>query len=444
MTGRRRRAVAVLTIAVALAAAGAAAWLRRPEPPDVLVVVLDTVGADRCSLTGYRRPTTPQLDAFAREAVVFEDAWAPASWTVPSHAALFTGRSPASLGLDEGDRPLLPDAPATLAGVLAQGGWATACFTTNGWIGEHTRLTRGFQHVEALYLDPPRAVASVAHAQALTWMTEQRRAGRPFLAFINDFEAHAPWRPPPAAVAAMGTDGVSEPALYMASRLEAREATRIALGADPVDPEVLRAIGVLHDAEIRGVDAELGALLGAMRASGLLDRTLVVVTSDHGEGLGRKGWLEHGVFLDRHLLRVPLVVRPPGGCAPRRVRVPVELRDVLPTVLEACGLALPPGVEGRSLLTDATPRTPTASESPRPHFLAQMRGSAPGASLDFVARRRRSAYDGRHHLLTDDRGTVELYEVAADPDETRDLAAQRPGVVAELLELAGSWAAPPR
>lgn len=438
-----RRSVAFVVRGVAAAAACAlvtgVAVLRcggapASRPPDVLLLVMDTTRADRCSVTGYGRPTTPRLEELAKESVVFDDAWSPSSWTLPSHAAAFTGRSPASLGLLSPERDAIPPDARTLASILGAAGWSTACFTCNAWIAPHSGLTRGFAtgDVHALYPESPRANAQVAHERALDWMRAQRKADRRFFTFINDMEPHCPYTPPEDLAAKFVDPTIPAVAVQEARSLRPPRTTRVSLGVEALDPDVLRAVHGLYDAEIARLDAEIGKLLDTMRAEGLLDNTFVVIAGDHGEGLMQHGWLEHSVMVHREMLRVPIVVRPVGGTAPRRVATPVELGDVFPTILEACGLEIPAGTETRSLLTDAAPRTPRATEVGRVSFLGGFRMIAPGFDLSRAERRRRSIYDGRHHLIVDDRGGAELYDVAADPDERNDLARKLPDVVRAL------------
>jgi arylsulfatase A-like enzyme len=394
---------------------------------------MDTTRADRCSVTGYGRRTTPRLEEFARDAVVFDDAWSPAPWTAPAHAALFTGRLPRSLGILHTGVPVLPPDAATLAGLLGAQGWATGCFTANAWISKATGLTRGFERVDSFFTKPEPPSASETHARALDFMRAQRRAGKRFFAFVNDVEPHAPYDPPEDVAKDLVDPALPAAVVADARTVVAHRSFRISFGGEPVRPETLRALSDLYDGDVALLDREVGALLDAMRAEGLLDRTLVIVAGDHGEGLGTHGWVDHGLLLHREMLRVPLVVRPPGGVAGgRRVKEVVRLEDVFPTVLAACGVAAPRAVDGRALLGDVAGRVAVAAEIPRRELLVQI-SKALDAPAPAVARAaRRSLYDGRHHLVVDDAGGVELYDVAADPLETRNLAAGAPDLVGRL------------
>lgn len=403
------------------------------NPPDVIVLVMDTARADRCSLYGYPRPTTPRLEELAKESIVFDDAWSPGSWTVPSHAALFTGRLPETLGLLRPTRPILPGNVPTLAGILGARGWATSCFTWNPWISPVTGLTRGFgKDVDPLYVGRPLAASREGHQRALRWMQGRRSAGQRFFCFINDMEPHSPYEPPEAQQARFVDPSVPEMVVADARRVDGPRMFRLSCGAEPPSAEQTRTLRDLYDAEIATLDAEIGLFVDGLRRAGLLDRTLLVIAGDHGEGLADHGWWEHGVLLHRELLRVPLLVRPPGGTQGRRVTDVVRLHDVFATVLEACGIGIPKGIDSRSLAGDVKGRIAVASESRRDELLQRVQEAIQAPLPPKFAAARRSAYDGRFHLIVDDAGRTELFDVRADPLETTDLSAAQPEAVARL------------
>jgi arylsulfatase A-like enzyme len=427
--------VAVAVFLGTLAAASACSP-GAPPPPNVLLVVMDTTRADRCSLAGYSRRTTPRLDEFAAESVVFTETWSPASWTYPAHAALFTGLMPEAAGTLVPDLRPISAQVTTLAEHLSRAGWETACFTNNAWIADATRLTRGFDDVEAFYLAAAGPSARTAHDRALGWMRERKRSGKPFFTFVNDVEPHAPWTPEERFQRLFVSDGVPAATLAAARALTAPRTLAVSIGYEKEPPEVLATIQDLYDAEIAGLDAEIGRLLDAMRAEGLLENTMVVVTSDHGEGLGEHGWLEHGAFLHRELLRVPLLVRyPDRASAGTRVTDLVRLHDVFPTVLETCGLPVPSGLDGRTLRGQVGGRIAQAVERPLAAWTEMVAVNSTQEIADRLGSRKRSVFDGRYHLLVDARGGVELYDVASDPAERTNLAPSDPDTVRRLTAL---------
>jgi arylsulfatase A-like enzyme len=406
-----------------------------PSPPNVLILLLDTTRADRCGFLGYPRPTTPHLDELAKSSVVYEDCWSTASWTGPSHASLFTGLRPEHHGVfNDGSLALRPEAE-TLAEILSANGWQTASWSNNPYVSAEFGLTQGFRKDEALHRIPNRTYpwARDTHALALKWMLEQRDAKKPFLAFVNDLEPHFPYHPPRDVEARFVRPDVPAAAVRSIRDLVFPRSLGLCLGEEAWAPGEREALSDLYDAEIATLDAEVGTLVDGMRAAGLLDRTLLVVLSDHGEGVGDHGFIEHGIFMYRNLLRVPLVLRLPGQFGGgRRVKDVVRIEDVFPTVLETCGVPVPGGVDGRSLRGDTSGRTAIAYDGAYTSWAEKAARAYPKADLAFLRTGRRSAFDGRWHLIVDDRERTELYDVAADPGELRDVAAAHPDVVARL------------
>jgi arylsulfatase A-like enzyme len=194
------RAAALATAGLAAAAAAllpAGCRNTRSGRPDVLFIVIDTLRADRCSLHGYTRPTTPVLDAFAKQAVTYDDAWAQGSWTVPSHVALFTGQNLHRVDWMQGaDTELVGS--VTLAERLSAAGWETGAFTANPWVGPSTGLHRGFRTFDQR---PPLGIgfasAEVVFGRAREWIRHRSEDPRPWFAYVNVMEPHAPYDPPP-------------------------------------------------------------------------------------------------------------------------------------------------------------------------------------------------------------------------------------------------------
>jgi arylsulfatase A-like enzyme len=405
-----------------------------PDGPDVLVLVMDTARADRCSFLGYERPTTPHLERLATESVVFSDAWSPSPWTPVAHAALFTGRRPDRLDMLGPRLRPPPEEVRTLAEVLSDAGWDTACFTGNPWISEPIGLTRGFDEVAPVYEAPVADAERTgeSHRRALDWMKARRRAGDRFFAFVNDVDPHATWDPPEEFTRKFVDPSLDRFVVDSARRLQMPRTAAMSVDPDPIPDDVRRAVSGLYDAEIAHLDARIGELIDGMRSAGLLDDTLVVIVGDHGEGLGDHDWLEHGAFLHRELLRVPLLVRPPGGCEARRVGDVVRLEDVFSTVLDVCRVAAPCGTDGISVLGELPGRVAIATERVPDDLNEPPPGAESHEAVKRIGARRRSIYDGRHHLIVDTLGSTELYDVTTDPEELHDRAAARPAVVREL------------
>jgi arylsulfatase A-like enzyme len=396
----------------------------RAGAPNVLLIVLDAVRADHLSLYGYGRQTTPNLDRWSREGVVFERAIAPAPWTLPTHASLFTGLPPTELSARwtrrlNGDRP-------RLAEVFQKRGYVTAAFSANYlYATAEAGLLSGFQlfrsHLPSvrqigriampfrtgfwqslIAARRPRGVlrairhldlgtpyypgedfikATQVREELLRWI--DRRAGRPFFAFLNLFEAHELWAP-------------------------TEQIRRFAAAPKPIDR---------YDAGIVYQDHEVAALLEALRTRGLLDQTIVVLTSDHGEQFGEHGITDHGNSLYLPLLHAPLVIRYPGR-VPAGVRVDdaVSLVDVPATILELAGE--PGTLPGRSLADawrgHAPPRSPVLSDVER-----AIGNTGPGPTQRGAMR---SLLASQWHYIRNGDGVEELYDDHRDPEELTNLA----------------------
>lgn len=452
-----------------LAAGGSVAT---PATPNLLVIMLDTVRADHLGSYGYARATTPFLDAFAQHATRFERAISSSAFTLPAHATLFTGLYPASHGADVVDDATLPDQSAfgrisdaavarplsrdatTLAEVARDAGLETGAVCANTaylfrWYG----LDQGFD----TYVDTPgqavRArpfglelvhrfgdwrsrrllesndryamLASEVNDFALRWL-EPRRDRRFFL-FLNYMDAHDPYLPLPPWRDAFPRAWDR----HDFDRRPIRERER-AISPDEREPLV-----DAYDAELRMLDHHLELLFQQLERWGLLDRTLVVITSDHGESFGEHNELGHCNSVYESEIHVPLLVREPGQQDARRVSRGVHLVDLLPTLLARGRMPIPDGVQGADLFADARPLP----------LVAYM-----GRYADLVRNFPRF-YDRSHtalvrppwKLVAHSTGERELYDLDADPMETKDLAAARPDLVAELaaeLERFGREARP--
>jgi arylsulfatase A-like enzyme len=420
--------------------------------PDVFLVVLDTTRADRLSTFGYARATSPELSAFAADALRFTQARSPAAWTLPGHASLFTGQYPsrhgahfagAWLGGESRDGrpqvafPLSPKA-VTMAETLRDYGYRTAGIVANfSYMYRDFGVAQGFGYYEdspgllfrlrppvlqiAQQVDPafclaPFRSAHEINAAGLAWL-DRVPAGRPVFLFLNYMEAHQP------RLASPPHDGWSRD-LPKADALARKNLWYD--HAVPNLPDDERAfIGANYDGQLAAMDVALGELLTALRARGRYDNALIIVTSDHGEFLGEHGQMGHiGQMLYEPVLHVPLVIKFPGKDRLRgESDTPVQLVDVLPTVLATTGAPAPPGIQGEALphVTHAS----LAEEDIDPYLVSRY-----GEQYD---RSIRVLYDGSFKLISTSRGTHMLFDLARDPHETHDLAARDPDRLTALL-----------
>ena len=418
------------------------------RPPDVLLVVLDTVRADALSAYGNPRPTSPQVAAVADAGVRFADVTAEGSWTWPSHATLFTGlppwehgahlAPPADGGVQVGPDPfharaLRTDVP-TLAEQFSAAGYRTVSVSGNRLIGEDFGLTRGFEHAITPGDDP----AVVAAATAALSQPDDR----PLLLFVNLYGAHAPFDVQPVSWLRehpLLQPGAQPP--WLAPYLT-RERTRLnyflqPAGADRIGlfaymrgelelPEAGRALlRDVYEGEVSAVDYQLHLLLKAWQAARGGEQ-IVAVTSDHGELLGERLSMEHGRLVYPELVRIPLVIAAPGRLtAGQVVHTPVQLSQVAPTLLELAGIQ-----DGDSLVDVAAggagPPTIRAAAW-RDHFWAEQ----VGARMDQGWRLCRV---GSEAVIFGEKQGLELYQIDADPGMHDDLARVEPARAAALRD----------
>ena len=432
--------------------AGARATAARPVPRDaknVLLIVLDTVRADSLSLYGYPRETTPNLRRLAERGVRFDRAFSTAPWTAPSHAGMFTGRRPRELSVGW-NRPLDRRSP-TLAEHLGRRGYDTAGFVANTtYCSYETGLDRGFAHYEdydvdlrevllrssvvqrtlnALHRRPAiarrvglgevslgsgRKSASRINRDFLRWL--DRHGDRPYFAFLNYFDAHHPYVLPEGADAPRFGPGPASP--------DDERLLRTWWDADKrgLDPRRIALARDAYDRCIAYLDAELGKLIAELERRGEMDRTLIVVTADHGEAIGEHGLYGHGCSLYLPELHVPLLVVAPGRApAGRVVSTPVTLADLPATVVDLIDPAARSPFPGRTLAATwsdraSSTRAPVIAELDEPPDADPNKGSSPVCAGPL-----RTLIDDQFHYIRRADGREELYRTTTDPAEREDL-----------------------
>ena len=404
-----------------------------PAPaPNVVLVCVDTLRAD--AVGAYGGPVaTPAFDALARDGVLFEQAIAPASQTTPSHATLFTGQEVLHHGSLRNAVPL--DAAAeTLAEVLRGAGYATAGFASSFVLDDRFGWAQGFDTYDSEFERRGETMsqrgglwakfefagfdrrAAATNAHALPWLAA---APEPFFLFVHYFDPHAPYGAAPDLLAGVPA-GFAERAA--AGRIDGLRRSLPNLRRE----QLAHAVRSYH-AEVLAVDRALGELLAALDARGQRDRTLVVVAADHGEGLGEHGTLDHAPNIYEEQLRVPLLLRWPGEIAPgRRIREPVGLVDVAPTIVELVGVKFAAETDGRSL-TAALAAGAVADPRPivgrRRHYERAYQGHR---GTKFFVR------SGRWKYIRATEGPDELYDLLADPEEHHNLHDANPAAAARL------------
>ena len=441
----RLRLVSLVLLAIVLVAAcskPATHW-------NVLVIVMDTVRADHLAVNGYARPTSPHLARLAKEGANFSQAITTAPRTWQSFATILTGLYPPHHGVRYiHDYPLEKTTP-TLATALGKAGYATHSFDRVEFI---RKITGGFGF--DAYYDPIVNTDRGVLEQAWIWMQSTRE--QPFFAFVRLNAAHWPYTDDPGAVGFGSCEGQDHafnarslkemgvvPSRTAGEGLKLVDAAKYKDFIFTVSPDakVREHIVAHYDAEVLRTDADVGWLLDEMRAAGVLDRTVVVITADHGESFGEHGYNFHGPRVDDPVMRVPLIIRlPPGdGAAKPGTVVDQQVRtvDILPTVLSAVGVPLPERLDGISLLPalrgEAIERRWAYAESERDHL-----GVDPDYHVEGVKGTHRMARTEDWKLVyvpRPDGPELRLYDLRGDAGETRNVAAEHPDQVAQLRAL---------
>lgn len=391
-----------------------------PGETNFILISIDTLRADHLPWHGYRRNTAPRLaQNLAPHATIFDQCVAPASTTGPSHMTLFTSLQPLVHGIRRaaGSRQI-PPAVRTLAQVLRAGGLVTGAVTENGPLGIHKGFGRGFDTFRENKAPKIRTAFSGRVAATLesarAWL--ERHADRRFFLFLHTYEPHTPY---------------IAPGIYnqvFAGDPDSPRFDRVPHGEKPID----------YDREIRYADDEIAEFLFWLAERGLLDDTILILTSDHGEAFMEHGYRFHGATLYEEILRVPLLVSGPG-VVPGRVPVPVGLIDLMPTILELAGLPPSRQALGRSLVpwlraeeVDPDPWMSRAIYSEawqtRAATSKRVRVRQPTFAVRRGHRKLIRYLDGPGHRYS-------YYDLANDPRERYDLYSQMPQVAAELREM---------
>jgi arylsulfatase A-like enzyme/Tfp pilus assembly protein PilF len=361
-------------------------------PANVVVITIDTLRADHLGCYGDRTIETPNLDALARSAARFTHAFTPVPITLPAHTALFTGSFPMATGVHDFSGNKVPASAVTLAKVLHDHGYSTAAFLGAAVLDARFGLNQGFDtyfdhfdfnRLDETSLDMVKRSGDQVVDNALEWLKANPR--RPFFLWVHLYDAHYPYTPP--------------------------------------EPYASRYPGRPYDGEVAFDDAQVGRLIAFLKELGVFESAVLAVTGDHGEGLGEHGEKTHGFFVYNSTLHVPLLIKVPGVMA-RTIEKEASLVDVMPTLLQAMQVPIPPSVQGRSLLSEVLGK-PSASVSnlyaetylPLLHFHWSQLRALESDGLKYIEAPR-----------------PELYDTRTDPHETRNLLPGKQALGHEMLD----------
>ncbi len=441
--------VSIILAALSACSSGGEQAVAEGARPNVLLIVVDTLRADRVSAYGYTRSTTPQLDALAARGVLASDVTAQASWTLPSMVSMLQGRYVTSY------RDVFFEDSPTLAEYFQAAGYHTLGIVGNGLLSSKSGFDRGFDHYEARSKKigqggrtlPAREAAELIGdaAQPLTAALTPGPSGErtPLFAYLHLMDPHGPYKAHPEWEAQLPLEQGADQWQWSTQR-ERYSATHPNV---QVEPQVWRGMAedmARYDQEIYTCDVYIGIVLDLLERQGALENTIVAVVSDHGEGLWdhqsppenlslsaspREHFFRaHGNLLYQEIIATPMILRGPGIPEGHRIETPVENVDLFPTLLELCNLAPPDGLHGRSLV---------------PAMFGRDSGREEVFSSVLQGRSVRTAADGLKLIVPSEYfplREIELFDIRTDPRELQNLAEGQPEVVARLHALIESWA----
>jgi choline-sulfatase len=419
--------------AIALGTAALSVWMnRRSDGEHVILISIDTLRRDHVGLYGYSRPTTPNLDAFAQRAIVFDDAIAAHTNTGPSHATMLTGLTPPQHGITR-NGVRLGGKVTTLAQLLERAGYHTGAFVSGFTLrAADTGLQRGFDTYDDQFPRVRRGDETLRRAKG--WLNDMVHDKQPVFLFFHLFDPHEPYEAPePYGKRFAPKGGFRAPprAEYDRLRTEGPRAGE------------LEEYTARYDGEIAYSDHLVGELLKHLEERGYMKRSTIIITSDHGETLGERPWvLDHGERVSEEQVRVPLMIRLPsdqhGGA---RVKTQVEHADIMPTVLAHLGIPSPE-VYGRALPLDGSEPEARPAFSLAVSVPERMTREVPAPLGQGLVAGVRAPPNKLVVLPGADGNAVRLlFDLKADPLEKSDLAGQQPPALGEMSTTLESWTA---
>lgn len=411
------------------------------RPPNIVLVVIDTLRADHCSTFGYERETTPNLSRLAERGIRFENAWAQAPWTLPSMVSFFTGRYVLA------NYDAVPEGAITLPERLASSGYDTAAVVANPLLFEGSGFDRGFRRYEVATHAKGRKTMRGDDVVRLTRELLSGDLEEPFFLWVHLYDPHYPYRPP-LRHHQKGQVAVSE---RMVEDYRSRQ-PRGAETASEEDVHILEKVIQKYDGEVAYADAALGDILTALEDKGYLDRTICAVTADHGEGLFSHAeiqsdgdrtklglYIGHGDHMYEEALHIPLVLAGPGVAVGETSSELVENTDLYATLLAASGNEGDAGTSGQDLLGERPGRSAVFSFGTRNHAVRTRQGMKLIFPVKTVEDTERVS---RPVLLAENKEDfAELFDLREDPDERRQVWRKQPDKASFLLDLLRRWQA---
>lgn len=385
---------------------------------NVILISIDTLRADHLGCYGYERPTSPAIDRIASEGVLFKNASATSPWTLPSHGSMLTGFYPSRLGLTT-NRSALPSDVKTLAAVLSERGFTTAAFVNSLLVSQEFGFAKGFKTFKRLAKGKqPQGIAPRIINLAKRWLQEIQ--GRNFFLFLHFYDVHSDYVSQPhykrqfAGSYSGAVDGTTEQLLAFRK------------GDLSLDDKDKKHLIDLYDAGVRQLDDRLQGFFDFLQQQDLLEKSILIVTSDHGEEFLDHGGVLHGRTQYQELIHVPLILRGPNIPQARRIKDIVSLVDIMPTVLGILEISIPSGIEG----WDLSPLwQETSTQIPSRLIFAEADHN--NEENDIKRAIRNSRYKLHYDLLSKERA---LYDLESDPHERIDIAPREAPTIEKLLQ----------
>jgi arylsulfatase A-like enzyme/cytochrome c-type biogenesis protein CcmH/NrfG len=393
-----RRSIVILTILIAVR--GGAQNATKPSPsPNVVLITIDTLRADHLGCYGYKQIKTPHIDALAADGAKFERAFAVVPVTLPSHSSILTGTYPMYSGMHDFSGNKLSPLQPTLATALKEAGYQTGAVIGAAVLDSRFGLNRGFDfyydhfdfsRLDEANLDEMERSGNLVADATLEWLASHSQ--KQFFLWMHLYDPHFPYNPP--------------------------------------EPYSREYSSHPYDGEIAFADEQVGRLLRFLKEKGLYKNTIIVLCGDHGESLGEHGEKTHGFFIYNSTMHVPLIVHLPGGASGREISEPVSLVDLMPTILSAAGIDIPPQVQGRSLL-NAIRLTPSEHGAQVDEKTARaLYGESFLPRIHFDWSELRASENAKYHFI--DAPRPELYDLTSDPGETHNIFNDKKAVSAEM------------
>ena len=443
------------------------------KKPNILLIIMDCARANNFSCYGYDRKTTPNIDKIASEGILFEQCISVAPWSVPSHASLFTGKFPFQHQMNHSN-PHFDGKFDTLAEILQSNGYQTAGFSSNAWIGHDTGLARGFDSFfetwkpisnppisklarikkkikgsKALYpvrlikrkffTNTSKSDKSAKHINTMVknWLANSSKEN-PFFIFVNYSEAHLEYKAP-------------EPfkTMFLPTQFQKRiksvnqDNRAFFAGKIKMEDEDFYILRFLYDGAIAYLDYRVGGLVDYLKVNNLLDDTILIITSDHGENIGEHNLMDHQFCLYDTLLHIPLVIRFPKEFPPGlRITKQVQNIDILPTLLDIINVNSDMEMEGNNLLSDNF-RDFTYAEYAKPVLVIEnLRSKYPDVDFSKYNHELKMIRTDSMKLIYSPTKDCELYDIKNDSEELHDLTQNYPGKVEELKQMLFDWLEP--